>query len=94
MNTQEVNNSEEVKDCPEFPHFGAHYPDARCIDGFLWDLDSNNEEGLFTHGGDDPCPFCNTESFIEMNEDAEEGVTRELLLKHIDKLKERYGRKK
>ena len=24
----------------EFPHFGASYPDAHCIDGYLWDMDS------------------------------------------------------
>lgn len=84
--------------CPEFPHFGAHYPDAACIDGFLWDLDSNNEEGLLTHGGDDPCPFCNTEAFIEHHIGEEidgvwEGLTREKIVAHIDWLKERYGNK-
>lgn len=28
--------------CPEFPFFGATYPDATCIDGKLFDL-----EGFF-----------------------------------------------
>lgn len=23
--------------CPEFPFFGASYPDAHCINGYLWD---------------------------------------------------------
>ena len=23
----------------EFPHFGASYPDAHCIDGYLYDVD-------------------------------------------------------
>lgn len=50
--------------CPEIPFFGACYPDARCIDGYLWDLDSFEDGGL-TQGGDIPCPFCNTEEFIE-----------------------------
>lgn len=50
--------------CPEFPYFGAKYPDARCIDGYLWDMDSTDESGLFTIGGEIPCPFCNTEMFI------------------------------
>lgn len=50
--------------CPEIPFFGARYPDARCIDGYLWDLDSD-EDGKLTQGGDIPCPFCNTEKFIE-----------------------------
>jgi hypothetical protein len=39
-------------------HFGAHYPDAVCIDGFLWDADSGDSRGL-TEGGDEPCPSCN-----------------------------------
>lgn len=48
----------------EFPWFGAHYPDAQCIDGYLWDLDSY-EDGLLTSGGDYPCPYCNAREFIE-----------------------------
>lgn len=50
--------------CPEIPFFGARYPDAICIDGYLWDMDSYEDGGL-TKGGDIPCPFCNTEKFIE-----------------------------
>lgn len=34
----------------EFPHFGASYPDAHCIDGYLWDMDSY-EDGCYTSGG-------------------------------------------
>ena len=32
----------------EFPQFGANYPDARCIDGYLWDMDSGEatEDGI------------------------------------------------
>lgn len=48
----------------EFPWFGAHYPDARCIDGFLWDLDSY-EDGFLTSGGDYACPYCNARTFLE-----------------------------
>lgn len=33
------------KQCPEFSFFGASYPDARCINGYLWDLDKVNEKG-------------------------------------------------
>ena len=78
--------------CYEFPYFGAHYPDACCIDGFLWDLDSNNEEGLLTHGGEIPCPFCNTEAFIEyhIGEEIEgqwEGNTRQQILDQIERWK-------
>lgn len=50
--------------CPEFPFFGAHYPDARCIDGHLWDLDKCDENGNLYGEGVTACPFCNTESFI------------------------------
>lgn len=78
-----------VNSCPEFPYFGANYPDAVCIDGYLWDLDSA-ENGCLTIGGEDPCPFCNTEKFIERNEDEEN--TKELLLAHIEALKKRYGK--
>lgn len=89
----ERNEKIEYNNCPEFPHFGARYPDARCIDGYLWDLDSNNDEGLFTHGGDDPCPFCNTESYLEYAVDELNGVTKEQVLKYIENLKARYGYK-
>lgn len=44
--------------------FGAHYPDSVCIDGWLWDADSGDEDGL-TSGGDWACPRCNTARFIE-----------------------------
>lgn len=47
-------------------HFGARYPDAWCIDGYLWDLDSCDEPGgpLF-EGGDIPCPGCNADEYAE-----------------------------
>lgn len=47
-------------------HFGAHYPDAICIDGYLWDLDSCDVPGgpLF-HGGDTACPRCNTKEYVQ-----------------------------
>ena len=81
----------KVNECPEFPHFGARYPDATCIDGYLWDLDSS-EGDILTHGGDDPCPFCNTEAYIEYHlGDDEEGPTREDILKHIEMLRAKYG---
>ena len=57
--------SEQNKQCPEFPFFGASYPDARCINGYLWDLDKCDENGNLYGVGDIPCPFCNTEKFIE-----------------------------
>lgn len=43
--------------------FGASYPDACCIDGYLWDLDSCDEPGGgLSVGGDIPCPQCNAEA--------------------------------
>ncbi len=47
------------------PYFGATYPDATCIDGRLWDLDSDDGEGNLTSGGDDPCPVCNHDDWLE-----------------------------
>lgn len=47
------------------PHFGAHYDDATCIDGYLWDLDSCDQPGgLLSHGGDMACPCCNTREYV------------------------------
>lgn len=47
------------------PYFGASYPDACCINGYLWDLDSCDEPGGGLHsGGDDPCPQCNHNAFL------------------------------
>ena len=58
--------------CPEFPFFGAHYPDARCIDGYLWDLDKCDEKGLYSSGDNPPCPFCNKEAFIDYHTDIDD----------------------
>lgn len=79
----------------EFPYFGASYPDARCIDGYLWDMDSgeSDENGsYFTIGGDDPCPFCNTEEWL----DSVVGIqfdTREEALAWRDRLIKRWNLK-
>lgn len=57
----------ENHQCPEIPFYGARYPDARCVDGWLWDLDNCDEFGnLYYPGEDIPCPFCNKEKFIEI----------------------------
>ena len=77
--------------CPTFPHFGAAYPDACCIDGYLWDLDKCNDDGTLYGGGEDPCPFCNFDSFVEDNVDPDDGITKESLTAFVDKLRERYG---
>lgn len=84
---------EDKKECCgiEFPHFGASYPDARCCDGYLWDLDSWEEDlGGCTIGGDDPCPVCNTEKWLEDVMDAEIFDTKEEALQYVEELKKRY----
>lgn len=49
----------------EAPTFGARYPDGTCIDGYMWDLDSGDGDGMLDCGGDEPCPWCNTVEFLE-----------------------------
>lgn len=63
----------EPQPCPtQMPvsYFGAHYPDSQCIDGYLWDEDSGDSDGLDI-GGDIPCPFCKPEEHTKymMNND-------------------------
>jgi len=74
----------------EFPHFGASYPDAKCIDGYLWDLDSCDCDGNLTNGGEDPCPFCNTEKWLKEALDDEAFASREDALAWVDKMRKRY----
>lgn len=76
----------------EFPHFGASYPDAHCINGYLWDMDSY-ENGCYTIGGDDPCPFCNTEAWLKTVLDNEEFASREEALEWVEKMREKWGAK-
>lgn len=54
----------------------AHYPDARCIDGYLWDLDSY-DDGWLTSGGDVPCPCCNTLEYIDYSGKLPSGNSRQ-----------------
>lgn len=66
-----LNLSEKFKKtgCPEFPYFGARYPDATCIDGQLHDLDDCDDEGrVYQKDEYNPCPFCNTLEYMEHNE--------------------------
>lgn len=52
--------------CPEFPYWGAPYPDARCVNGILYDLDKCDDEGNLIKPIDDVyCPFCKTREFID-----------------------------
>lgn len=68
----------EINNCPEFPFFGATYPDARCIDGFLWDLDKCDENGLYSSGDNPPCPFCNRISFVDYFTDLSDKEVEEM----------------
>ena len=54
----------------------AHYPDGRCIDGYLWDLDSGDGEYL-TSGGDVPCPCCNTVEYLDYLDKRPSGNARQ-----------------
>lgn len=68
--------TELKKQCPEFPFFGASYPDARCVDGYLFDMDDCNDEGMVYVNDDHeyPCPFCNTKEFMQDKKDNEENL--------------------
>jgi len=59
--------------------FGAPYPDSVCIEGYLWDADSgeaspDGEGWLYSHGGDLPCPKCNTAAYLEGAKETAEAV--------------------
>lgn len=75
----------------EFPFFGAKYPDARCCGGYLYDMDSWDESlGGFTVGGDDPCPVCNTEKWLEGVLNGEQFYSKEEALEYVAELKKKY----
>lgn len=73
----------------EFPFFGAAYPDAVCIEGYLWDMDSCDGNSYFI-GGDIPCPVCNTEEWLELVLENESFQSREEALEYVEKLKKKY----
>ena len=76
--------------CPEFPYFGATYPDARCIDGQLYDLDRCDEKGqLYEMNEYHPCPFCKTKEFMKSQIDNE--VPKEEVVAWIEKTKQKYS---
>lgn len=74
--------------CIQFPHFGATYPDACCDGGYLWDLDSC-DENMLTSGGNDPCPVCNTRLYAQYMLENIAGTGR--MLAHIKFIFSRYG---
>ena len=66
--------TDRKEQCPEFPYFGASYPDACCINGYLYDMDDCDDHGnLYEPGEKHPCPFCNWDEFkAQWNENAED----------------------
>lgn len=82
-------NRNKKQNCPEFPHFGATYPDAICFDGLLWDLDSGDEPGMLDKGGEDPCPFCNTRAYVKDMVDNEINIKR--VFNHIKFINAKYN---
>lgn len=51
------------------------------------------ENGCYTIGGDDPCPFCNTEAWLKTVLDNEEFASREEALEWVEKMREKWGAK-
>lgn len=91
----ELKDANIIKGCGiEFPYFGASYPDARCIDGYLWDMDSGeaDEDGVsYSYGGNGyPCPVCNTKEWLEHVMENEEFETKENALVYVEQLKKHY----
>lgn len=75
---------EPQKECPNFPFFGADYPDATCIDGKLYDLDS-------PEGGKVPCPFCKPGPFTTWYIKQAAGRTAAEAQQFIQQLNDQYN---
>lgn len=73
----------------EFPHFGASYQDAVCIDGYLYDMDSWDGSSYFI-GGDEPCPVCNTDEWLKLVLENGQFETKEEALNYVEQLKTKY----
>lgn len=73
--------------------FGGGYLDSTCIDGYLWDMDSVDDEGMLSSGGEIPCPKCNSKAFLDyVKEDVACGVgiadnNREIISSCLKKVK-------
>jgi len=78
------------------PLFGANYPDAICVDGYMCDADAGEcvGDGVIYPQSDYPCPVCNTDAWIEYVGVGEDDdcmfKTREDALAYVEKLKEKY----
>ncbi len=96
-----LNSTSMRNTCPEFPLFGANYPDATCIDGILYDLDNVGDDGVLIKPLEEiPCPFCRTEEFIrydpfnkEYSMDSEEDI-RDWYMSYINEMRNKYGENK
>ena len=85
-------STENIEQCPEFPYFGASYPDARCVSGYLHDMDSCDEHGnLYVMSESNPCPFCNTKEFLKNQRDNEADMTK--VKKWMENIKNEYSYK-
>jgi hypothetical protein len=81
----------QKKNCPNFPFFGASYPDAGCFDGELRDLDDCDENGaVYEHSEQMPCPFCRTEAFIKRYAESS-GIKYKEARARAKALKEKYN---
>ena len=95
-----LNSTSMRNTCPEFPLFGANYPDATCMDGILYDLDNVGDDGVLIKPLEEiPCPFCRTEEFIrydpfnkEYSMDSEEDI-RDWYMSYINEMRNKYGGK-
>lgn len=95
-----LNSTSMRNTCPEFPLFGANYPDATCMDGILYDLDNVGDDGVLIKPLEEiPCPFCRTEEFIrydpfnkEYSMDSEEDI-KDWYMSYINEMRNKYGGK-
>lgn len=66
----------------------ARYPDAKCIDGLLYDMDSWDDDlQEYTSRWDEMCPVCHPEYWLESCETEYE---RKRYLEWIEGLKKTY----
>jgi hypothetical protein len=88
-------SEKKVNSCPEFPYFGAKYPDARCVDGYLHDMDKCDDEGnLYLMNESYPCPFCNKEEFMQEainNEAIDNEADLQEVENWIESIKQKYN---
>lgn len=81
-----LNSTSMRNTCPEFPLFGANYPDATCIDGILYDLDNVGDDGVLIKPLEEiPCPK-------EYSMDSEEDI-RDWYMSYINEMRNKYGGK-